>query len=150
MGGCVPISYILSLHSRPPIYTPMNTNLINLKPNEWSKQDWNDAYKQYCETEISGPKTKRQYYDFVLERHKRLEETHKPTPPELLQKWSAGRRAAAEWAKRHGCDLNGRLLTKVHAGHRDITTREIAERAEDIACASMQKLDIILQRMHRK
>ena len=126
----------------------MNTNLINLKPNEWSKQDWNDAYKQYCETEIYGPKTKRQYYDFVLERHARLREKNTPCPPELLQKWSAGRRAATEWAKRRGCDLNGRLLANAPA--RERTTREIAEHAEYIACDSMQKLDIILQRMHRK
>ncbi len=85
----------------------------------------------------------------VCANHAHLREKNTPCSMELLQKWSAGRRAAAEWAKRHGCDLNGRLLTKVHAERRDITTREIAERAEDIACVSMQKLDIILQRMHR-
>ena len=150
MGGCVPISYILSLHSRPPIYTPMNLNLINLDCQHWTRDDWREAYANYCKTNQFGAKTKKEYYDMVCANHAHLREKNTPCSMELLQKWLAGRRAAAEWAKRHGCDLNGRLLTKVHAGHRDTTTREIAERAEDIACASMQKLDIILQRMHRK
>lgn len=119
----------------------MNLNLINLNPSEWTKDDWNDAYKQYCKTEICGPKTKRQYYDFVLERHKRLDEAHKPTPPELLQKWVEGRRAAKEWARKRGCDLNGRLLTDVRAEAEDRSTREIAERAEDMAVESVQRLD---------
>lgn len=86
----------------------------------------------------------------VCANHARLCEKNTPCSMELLQKWSAGRRAAAEWGRRHGCDLNGRLLTKARTEHRDTTTRGIAERAEDIACASMQKLDIILQRMRRK
>lgn len=119
----------------------MNINLINLPPTEWSKDDWREAYAEYCKANMFGPKTKRQYYDFVLERHKRLEEAHKPTPQELLQKWSAGRRAATEWAKQHGCDLNGRLLTDVRAEAEDRSTREIAERAEDMGIESIQRLD---------
>lgn len=125
----------------------MNINLINLKPNEWSKQDWNDAYKQYCETEIYGPKTKRQYYDFVLGRYKRLEEAHKPVSPELLQKWADGRRAAKAWARKRGRDLNGRLLTDIRAEAEDRSTREIAERAEEMGIESIQRLDNLDERI---
>ena len=141
-------SHILSLHSRPPIYTTMNLNLINLDCQHWTRDDWREAYANYCKTNQFGAKTKKEYYDMVCANHARLSEKNTPCPPELLQKWSAGRRAATEWAKRHGCDLNGRLLANSPA--RERTTREIAEHAEYIACDSMQKLDIILQRMHRK
>lgn len=128
----------------------MNLNLINLLPTEWSKDDWRDAYADYCKGNMFGPKTKKEYYDFVLERHKRLEEAHKPTPPELLQKWVEGRRAAKEWARKRGCDLNGRLLTDVRAEAEDRSTREIAERAEDIAVDTMQRLDYIIESIRRR
>jgi hypothetical protein len=96
-----------------------------------------------------GPKTKKEYYDFVLERHKRLEEAHKPVSPELLQQWVEGRRAAKAWARKHGCDLNGRLLTDVRAEAEDRSTREIAERAEDMAAESVQRLDDLDERIHQ-
>jgi hypothetical protein len=97
-----------------------------------------------------GPKTKKEYYDFVLERHKRLEEAHKPTPPELLQKWVEGRRAAKEWARKRGCDLNGRLLSDVRAEADDRSTREIAERAEDMAVESVQRIDDFVETIRRR
>lgn len=127
----------------------MNLNLINLHPKDWSKDDWRDAYAEYCKANIKGPKTKQEYYDFVLERHKRLEEAHKPTPPELLQKWVEGRRAAKAWARKRGCDLNGRLLTDVRAEAEDRSTREIAERAEDMAVESVQRLDDLDERIYQ-
>ena len=127
----------------------MNLNLINLPPTKWSKDDWREAYAGYCKGNMYGPKTKKEYYDFVLERHKRLEEAHKPTPPELLQKWIEGRRAAKAWAREHGCDLNGRLLTDVRAEAEDRSTREIAERAEDMAVESVQRLDDLDERIYR-
>ena len=119
----------------------MNLNLINLHPTDWSKDDWRDAYAEYCKGNMFGPKTKKEYYDFVLERHKQLEETHKPTPLELLQKWIEGRRAAKAWARKRGCDLNGRLLTDVRAEAEGRSTREIAERAEEMGIESIQRLD---------
>lgn len=119
----------------------MNIRLINLPPTEWSKDDWRDAYADYCKGNMYGPKTKKEYYDMVLERYKKLEEMHKPTPPELLQEWVEGRRAAKEWARKRGCDLNGRLLTDVRAEAENRSTREIAERAEDMAVESVQRLD---------
>lgn len=127
----------------------MNLNLINLPPTEWSKDDWRDAYAGYCKGNMYGPKTKKEYYDFVLERHKRLEEAHKPTPPQLLQKWVDGRRAAKAWARKRGCDLNGRLLTDVRAEANDRSTREIAERAEDMAVESVQRLDDLDERIYQ-
>lgn len=123
----------------------MNLNLINLPPTEWSKDDWRDVYADYCKGNMYGPKTKKEYYDFVLERHKRLEEAHKPVSPELLQKLVEGRRAAIMWAKKRGCDLNGRLLSDVRAEAEDRSTREIAERAEDIAVDTMQRLDFLVE-----
>ena len=125
----------------------MNINLTNIPPTEWTKTDWRDAYAEYCKANMYGPKTKKEYYDFVLERHKRLEEAHKPTPPELLQKWVEGRRAAKVWARKRGCDLNGRLLTDVRAEAEDRSTREIAERAEEMGIESIQRLDNLDERI---
>ena len=127
----------------------MNLNLINLPPTEWSKDDWRDAYADYCKGNMYGPKTKKEYYDFVLERHKRFEEAHKPVSPELLKQWTEGRRAAKAWAREHGCDLNGRLLTDVRAEADDRSTREIAERAEDMAVESVQRLDDLDERIYQ-
>jgi len=127
----------------------MNLNLVNLPPTEWSKDDWRDAYADYCKGNMYGPKTKKEYYDFVLERHKRLEEAHKPISPELLKQWVEGRRAAKAWARKRGCDLNGRLLTDVRAEAEDRSTREIAERAEDMAVESVQRLDDLDERIYQ-
>lgn len=128
----------------------MNLNLINLPPSEWSKDDWRDAYTDYCKHNIFGPKTKKEYYDMVLERYKRLEEMCKPTPPELLQQWVEGRRAAKAWARWRGCDMNGRMLLQVRAEVEDRGTREIAERAEDIAVDTMQRLDYIVESIRKR
>lgn len=128
----------------------MNLNLINLHPKDWSKDDWRDAYAEYCKGNMYGPKTKKEYYDFVLERHKRFEEAHKPISPELLKQWVEGRRAAKAWARKRGCDLNGRLLTDVRAEAEDRSTREIAERAEDMAVESVQRIDDFVENIRRR
>ncbi len=127
----------------------MNINLTNIPPTDWTKDDWREAYAEYCKANMYGPKTKKEYYDFVLERHKRFEEAHKPTPPELLKQWVEGRRAAKEWARKRGCDLNGRLLTDVRAEAEDRSTREIAERAEDMAVESVQRLDDLDEKIYQ-
>ena len=128
----------------------MNINRTNIPPTDWTKADWQEAYAEYCKANMYGPKTKKEYYDFVLERHKRLEEAHKPTPPELLKKWVEGRRAAIAWAKKRGCDLNGRLLSDVRAEANDRSTREIAERAEDMAVESVQRIDDFVETIRRR
>lgn len=89
----------------------MNLNIVNLPPIEWDKETWRDAYAQYCAHNMYGPKTKREYYDMVLERHAR--HTTPPLSDELRAKWVAGKRAAREWARNRGCDMNGRLLIDV-------------------------------------
>lgn len=123
----------------------MNINLTNIPPTEWSKADWQEAYAEYCKANMYGPKTKKEYYDFVLGRHKRLEEAHKPTPPELLNKWTRGRQEAIMWAKKHGCDLNGRLLSGVRAEQDNRSAIDVANRAEDIAVDTMQRLDYLIE-----
>lgn len=128
----------------------MNLNLINLPPTEWSKDDWREAYAEYCKANMYGPKTKKEYYDFVLERHKRLEEAHRPVSPELLKQWVEGRRAAKEWARKHDCDLNGRLLSDVRAEADDRSTREIAEQAEDMAVESVQRIDDFVETIRKR
>lgn len=128
----------------------MNLNLINLPPSEWTKDDWRDAYTDYCKHNIFGPKTKKEYYDMVTERYKRLEDMCKPTPPELLRQWVEGRRAAKAWARWRGCDMNGRMLLQVRAEVEDRGTREIAERAEDIAVDTMQRLDYIVESIRKR
>lgn len=128
----------------------MNLNLINLPPTEWSKDDWRDAYSQYCKANMFGHKTKREYYDMVLKSYEDLEDKHKLTPVELLQKWVKGRRAAKEWAQKRGCDLNGRMLTDVRAEVEDRNTREVAERAEDIAVDTMQRLDFLVEQAKQR
>ncbi|MBO4778718.1 MAG: hypothetical protein J5588_09545 [Bacteroidales bacterium] len=122
----------------------MNLNLINLHPKDWSKDDWRDAYAEYCKANIRGPKTKREYYDMVMENFRKMDERNKPISQELLDEWTRGRRAAKAWARKRGCDLNGRLLSDVRAEADDRTAREVADRAEDIAVDTMQRLDYLI------
>lgn len=119
----------------------MNLNIVNKDPQDWTKEDWNDAYNLYCVQNIYGPKTKKEYYDMVLANFERLAGVNKPISSEFLDQWTRGRRAAREWARQRGCDLNGRLLTDVRAEAENRSTREIAERAEDMAVESVQRLN---------
>lgn len=122
----------------------MNLHLINLHPKDWSKTDWQEAYAEYCKANIRGPKTKREYYDMVMENFRKMDERNKPISQELLDEWTRGRRAAKAWARKRGCDLNGRLLSDVRAEADDRTAREVADRAEDIAVDTMQRLDYLI------
>lgn len=128
----------------------MNLNLINLHPKDWSKDDWCDAYAEYCKANIKGPKTKQEYYDMVMENFRKMDERNKLISQELLDEWTRGRRAAKEWARKRGCDLNGRLLSDVRAEADDRTTREIAERAEDMAVESVQRIDDFVETIRRR
>ena len=122
----------------------MNLLLINLHPKDWSKTGWQEAYAEYCKTNIRGPKTKREYYDMVMENFRKMDERNKPISQELLDEWTRGRRAAKAWARKRSCDLNGRLLSDVRAEADDRTAREVADRAEDIAVDTMQRLDYLI------
>ena len=112
----------------------INLNFINIPPTEWDKQTWRDAYAGYCEHNMYGAMSKREYYDWVLERHKKM--TPEPLSDELRRTWTIGKRNARLWAKKHSCDMNGPLLT-------DIPPKDavaIAERAEEIAIDTAEKM----------
>ena len=126
----------------------INLNLVNLEPTEWSKQDWQDAYTGYCKTNLYGPKTKREYYDWVLERHKKM--NPEPLSDELKRTWTIGKRNARLWAKKHGCDMNGRLLSDVKRIAEDASAIEVADRAEGIAIDTKNLLDELIERAKRR
>ena len=59
-----------------------------------------------------------------------------PLSDELKRTWTIGKQNARLWAKKHGCDINGRLLS-------DIPSKDavaIAERAEEIAIDTALKM----------
>ena len=126
----------------------INLNLVNLEPTEWSKQDWQDAYAGYCKTNLYGPKTKREYYDWVLERHKKM--NPEPLSDELKRTWIIGKRNARLWAKKHGCDMNGRLLSDAKRIAEDASAIEVADRAESIAIDTQNLLDALIERAKRR
>ena len=128
----------------------MNLNTVNLDCNEWSKSDWRDAYAGYCKHNQFGPMTKRQYYEFVNERHKRLRELSESPSKDFLDNHTRGWRNAVQWAKKRGCDMNGRLLVAGIAERRDADALAVAERAEDLATETMQRLDYLISKMKGK
>lgn len=85
----------------------MNANIINVEPAQWSKSDWNDAYVMYCSANMFGVKSKREFYDMVVENFRKFEERRKPLSKELSDKWLQGWRNAVAYAKKHMCDING-------------------------------------------
>lgn len=128
----------------------MNLNLINLDCTQWNKADWNDAYNQYCAHNQFGVMTKREYYDFVHRNHNRIKTVAQPLSDELRNKWLAGRRNARLWAKKRGCGMDGRLLVAGIVEQRDADALNIAERAEDIAVDTMQRLDYLIEKVRSK
>lgn len=127
-----------------------NFDWVNQKPSEYTKETWQYLYAEYCKTQMFGPKTKKEYYDMVMENQRKAEERDKPISQELLDQWTRGRRAAIAWARWRGCDMNGRMLLQVRAEVEDRGTREIAERAEDIAVDTMQRLDYIVESIRKR
>ena len=83
----------------------MNANIINLEPAQWDKATWQEAYAQYCKSNMFGVKTKREYYDMVISNFEKL--AKKPEFHELNRKWLQGWRNAVAYAKKHKCDMNG-------------------------------------------
>ena len=124
----------------------MNLNIVTLDCKEWSKDDWRDAYAQYCKHNQFGPMTKREYYNFVNDRHKRLREASESPSKEFMDNHARGWRNAVQWAKKRGCDINGRLLVAAIAEKRDADALAVAERAEDLAINTMQRLDHLIKK----
>lgn len=108
----------------------MNLNLINLDPKDWSREDWQDAYTQYCQSNMFGPKTKKEYYDMVLERVRFTQLNCATVPDDMKAKWSAGRRAAQLWARTHKCNMNGRLLADIIPPREDVD--DLANRLDNV------------------
>lgn len=88
----------------------MNLNLINLDYTEWSRADWTNAYTAYCKTNLFGPMSKREYYDWVRSRLDRQKSVAEPLSKDLVTKWTNGFRNASVWAKKRKCDQWGRVL----------------------------------------
>lgn len=127
----------------------MNLNLVNLEPEQWSRTDWQDAYASYCKTNMFGPKTKKEYYDMVLENFHKLAQQQKPLSDELSEQWLKGWHNAVAYARANKCDMNGRLLADVHAEAENRSTREIAKRAEDMAVELVQRLDDLDEKIYQ-
>ena len=122
----------------------ININFVTIPPTEWDKQTWRDAYAGYCEHNMYGAMSKREYYDWVLARHRKM--TPQPLSDELKRTWTIGKRNARLWAKKHGCDMNGRLLS-------DIPSKDavaIAEHAEEIAVDTAEKMSYYEEAKGRK
>lgn len=128
----------------------MNLNLINKYCDEWTREDWVEAYAQHCANPFDKVMTKREYYDFVRERHSRLKLAEQPLSDELKRKWTIGKRNARLWAKKHGCDMNGRLLSVVELEKRNADALAMAERAEETAVGTMQRLDYLIEKVRAK
>lgn len=124
----------------------MNLNLINLDCTQWSKADWNDAYNQYCQHNMFGAKTKREYYDMVMENFHKLAQQNKPLSDELSEQWLKGWQNAVAYARKNKCDINGRSLNKTLAESENKRAVKTAERAEQIAIDTASKLDYHLSK----
>ena len=88
----------------------MNLNLINLDYTEWSRADWTDAYTAYCKTNLFGPMSKREYYDWVRSRLDRQKSVTEPLSKDLMSKWTNGFKNASVWAKKSKCNQWGQAL----------------------------------------
>lgn len=114
----------------------MNLNLINLDCSKWSREDWTDAYSQYCQTNMFGPKSKREYYEFVKNNHERLKSAKLELSEELQNKWINGFKNASAWAKKRGCNMNGVALENCRP---KINLEDLQNDVKDIQWQMMHK-----------
>ena len=114
----------------------MNLNLINLDCDKWSRADWTEAYGLYCQSNIFGPKTKKEYYDMVVTNHERLKNNAQPLSEEIRSKWSNGFRNASVWAKNRKCNMYGQNLENCRP---EIDLNDLANDVKDIQWQLMNK-----------
>ena len=88
----------------------MILDIINKPYQEWNKQTWTDAYTAYCKTNMFGPMSKREYYDFVRSRLDRQKSLAEPLSKDLATKWTNGFKNASVWAKKRKCNQCGQAL----------------------------------------
>ena len=114
----------------------MNLDIINLEPAQWDKATWNEAYDQYCKLNMFGPKTKREYYDFVLARHEHLKSVAQPLSKELSDKWLEGWRNAVAYAKKHKCNIYGQDLESCKP---QVDINELADDVKELQWRALNK-----------
>ena len=117
---------------------------ITKDPKDWSKETWQGAYAQYCQTNMFGPKTKREYYDMVIANFQKLAAQQKPLSDALKEQWLKGWRSAVAYARQHKCDINGRRIEVNRQTIEDRSAIETSLRAEEIAIDTAQKLDYLI------
>ena len=127
----------------------MNLNLVNLTPSDWSNADWREAYALYCTANMFGPKTKQEYYNWVLEREKARRMREKPLDAKLARQWVKGRQQAKKWAQariKGGCNINGRVMADVVAEREHRGVLELSDSVADLE----QRVDIIASKFRKK
>lgn len=127
----------------------MNLNLVNLTPSDWSKADWREAYALYCTANMFGPKTKQEYYNWVLEREKARRMREKPLDAKLACQWVKGCQQAKKWAQarvKGGCDINGRAMADIIAEREHRGVLELSDSVADLE----QRVDIIASKFRKK
>lgn len=88
----------------------MILDIINKPYQEWSKQTWLDAYTAYCKTNLFGPMSKKEYYDWVRSRLDRQKSVAEPLSEDLRNTWANGWGKAVVWAKNRKCNQWGQSL----------------------------------------
>lgn len=114
----------------------MNLNLINLDYTQWSRADWTNAYTAYCKTNMFGPKTKKEYYDWVRSRLDSQKSVTEPLSKDLVSKWTNGFKNASVWAKKRKCNMYGQDLENCRP---EIDLNNLANDVKDIQWQLMQK-----------
>ena len=114
----------------------MNTRIINLDYTEWSRADWLDAYTAYCKTNLFGPMSKREYYNWVRSRLDRQKSVTEPLSKDLASKWTSGFKNASVWAKKRRYTQRGQSLEDTRP---QVDLVALAEDVKDIQWQLMQK-----------
>lgn len=112
----------------------MNLDIINLEPAQWDKATWNEAYDQYCKSNMFGAKTKREYYDMVITNFEKL--AKKPDFHELNRKWLQGWRNAVVYAKKHKCNMYGQDLESCKP---QVDINELADDVKELQWRALNK-----------
>ena len=114
----------------------MNLDLINKYCWDWDKQTWQEAYNEYCKTNMFGIKTKKEFYVMVTNNHERLKNNTQPLSEELRSKWSNGFGNASVWAKKRKCNMYGQDLENCRP---EINLEDLRNDVKDIQWQLMQK-----------
>lgn len=109
---------------------------LELDCSKWSRETWQTAYAEYCQKNIYGPMTKREYYDFVQKRCNRIKTAWEPLSGELQNTWTTGWRSATRWAKERKCNMNGESIENIKP---QVDINQLANDVKDLQWATMNK-----------